>query len=69
MHDLHLDSTLVTSSDTPEIGGEYKEKKYIEYVPLDPTDEKFEDLDEVIKIRGFQLSTPDEFEDLNIISN
>lgn len=69
INDLDLDSTLVTSADSLEVGGEYKDQKYIEYVPLDPTEEGFDELDEVIKIRGFRLSVPDEFEDLNIISN
>ena len=65
--DLDLDSTLVTSAGSQEISGEFKEKKYIDYKPLNEKD-NYEELDEVIKIRGFNLSTSHEIEGLNFIS-
>ncbi len=60
---------MITSSETAHIEGAYQEKKYIEYQPLDPSNEDFDELDEVIKIRGFQLSVPEGLTELQNISN
>ena len=65
--DLDLDSTLVASEDSKDIEGDFKEKKYVEYKPLDSSD-NLEDLNEVIKIRGFRLLPSEDIEGLSIIS-
>lgn len=69
LKDLDLDSTLLTGSQEQEIEGEIREKKYIEYKNLDPEVDDLEKIDEVIKIRGFKISTSHEIQGLNFISN
>jgi len=44
-----------------------KDKKYINYLPLDFNDNS-QELNEVIKIRGLRLSPTEDIEGLNIIS-
>jgi len=66
--DLDLDSTLVTNEKTLEITGEFKEQAFVKYQPLSTSDANFEDLDEVIKIRGFRVTSSNEVKGLKIIS-
>lgn len=66
LKDLELDSTLITGQQEQEFEGEFREKKYIDYVCLNPEVEDMDKTEEVIKIRGFKLATTHEFPGLNI---
>lgn len=67
--DLDLDSTLITGQQEKEIEGEIRDKKYIEYIGLNPEVDDLDIVDEVIKIRGFKITTKHEIQGLNFISN
>ena len=57
---------MITGQQEQEIEGEFRDKKYIEYVNLDPSVDDMDKIEEVIKIRGFKLVTTHEFPGLNI---
>jgi UDP-sugar pyrophosphorylase len=66
LKDLELDSTLITGQQEQELEGEFREKKYVDYINLDPSVDDMDKTEEVIKIRGFKLVTSHEFPGLNI---
>lgn len=68
IRDLKLDSTLISSEKLSEIEGEHMDQTYIEYRPLNPEVDDVDNLQEVIKIRGFQLKGAEEVAQLEYIS-
>jgi UDP-sugar pyrophosphorylase len=69
LKDLELDSTLITGNNSEEVEGEFNDQKYIEYVPLNSKTEDIDAFDEIVKIRGFKLSSEHQISSLNFISN
>lgn len=67
LKDLDLDSTLITSQGSSEIEGEQREKKYIQYKNLNPEIDDMESTEEVVKIRGFKLTTTHHIPSLNAL--
>lgn len=69
LKDLDLDSTLITNEEDGVIEGDHKEQMYVEYKNLDPVHDDMETTKEVLKIRGFKLTTTHPIPSLNYISN
>jgi len=69
IHNLDLDSTLLTGQEVNSIEGDFKDLKFVDYVPLENEDPENENLDEVVRIRGFKLDTKHEIAGLNILAN
>ena len=65
--DLDLDGTLITDGSQELIEGEVKNNKYVKYVNLDPKVDDMETTPEILKIRGYKLTTEDSIEGSNFI--
>jgi len=66
--DLDLDGTLITNDSQKTIEGEHKNSKYVKYENLNPEVDDMETTSEVIKIRGYKLTTEEKIENSNFLT-